>query len=161
MKSFASVIWLLLFICTSSFGTDITQKELELKESRLELLEYKLNAKLEELNLKEDNLELSKQNVADIITFHKEGVENFHRTLNYILVLMGIVVTLATAIGGYLLERYNKRKSEELKKDIEALKISMKQSVDAISAEANIELELIRSEAKRQLEQLSMTKENK
>lgn len=121
-------------------------------DERLELLEYKVAAKLEELNLKEDNLELSKQNVADIITFHKEGVENFHRTLNYILVLMGIVVTLATAIGGYLLERYNKRKSEELKKDIEALKISMQQSVDAIAAEANRELELIRAEAKKQLD---------
>ncbi len=161
MKLFFLVLVCLFSLSSQVFGTDLSQKELELRESRLELLEYKLNAKLEELNLKEDNLELSKQNVSDIITFHKEGVENFHRTLNYILVLMGIVVTLATAIGGYLLERYNKRKSEELKKDIEALKISMKQSVDTITEEANIELELIRSEAKRQLEQLSMTTENK
>lgn len=125
-----------------------------ISEDRLQLLEYKVEAKLEELNLKEDNMELSKQNVADIISFHKEGVENFHRTLNYILILMGIVVTLATAIGGYLLERYNKRKSNELKKDIDALKLYMQQSVDAITAETNRELELIRSEAKRQLEQL-------
>lgn len=120
---------------------------------RMELQEYKVNAKLKELDLKEDNLELSKQNVADIITFHKEGVEDFHRTLNYLLVLMGIVVTLATAIGGYLLERYNKRKSLELKKDIDALRISMQKSVDTITEEANRELELIRAEARRQLEQ--------
>jgi len=137
----------------TSFGQNPTKINEESAVSRLEFLEYKVEAKLEELNLKEDNLELSKQNVADIINFHKEGVENFHRTLNYILVLMGIVVTLATAIGGYLLERYNKRKGDELKKDIEALKISMQQSVNAITEEANRELEIIRAEAKRQMEQ--------
>lgn len=132
-------------------GAEKQINNLKSEDSRLELLEYKVESKLEELNLKEDNLELSKQNVADIITFHKEGVENFHRTLNYILILMGIFVTVATAIGGYLLERYNKRKSAELKKDIEALKISMQQSVEAIAEEANRELELIRAEAKRQM----------
>jgi len=137
----------------TSVGQNSTKINEESAVSRLEFLEYKVEAKLEELNLKEDNLELSKQNVADIINFHKEGVENFHRTLNYILVLMGIVVTLATAIGGYLLERYNKRKGDELKKDIEALKISMQQSVNAITEEANRELEIIRAEAKRQMEQ--------
>lgn len=148
MKTFALVLLLLLGMSNSY----AQQGQDNPMDQRLELIEYKVNAKLEELNLKEDNLELSKQNVADIISFHKEGVENFHRTLNYILILMGIVVTLATAIGGYLLERYNKRKSEELKKDIEALKISMQQSVEAIAAEANRELELIRAEAKKQLE---------
>lgn len=122
-------------------------------ESRMELQEYKVDAKLKELDLKEDNLELSKQNVADIINFHKEGVEDFHRTLNYLLVLMGIIITIATAIGGYLLERYNKRKSLELKKDIDALRVSMQQSVEAITEETNRELDLIRKEAKRQLEQ--------
>ncbi len=142
--------------CMALLAANAQQKQSNapISEDRLQLLEYKVEAKLEELNLKEDNMELSKQNVADIISFHKEGVENFHRTLNYILILMGIVVTLATAIGGYLLERYNKRKSNELKKDIDALKLYMQQSVDAITAETNRELELIRSEAKRQLEQL-------
>lgn len=158
-KSSLILLWLLVNLTV--FADNIAKQELSSNETQLELLEYKVNAKLEELNLKEDNLELSKQNVADIIAFHKEGVENFHRTLNYLLVLMGIVVTLATAIGGYLLERYNKRKSEELKKDIEALKASMQQSVDAISAEANTELELIRNEAKRQLEQLSQNTNSK
>lgn len=148
------VIFSILFFCSLvSYGQKQVQANVEVADSRLELLEYKVESKLEELNLKEDNMELSKQNVADIINFHKEGVENFHRTLNYILILMGIVVTLATAIGGYLLERYNKRKGDELKKDIEALKISMQQSVDAITTEANRELELIRAEAKRQMEQ--------
>lgn len=122
-------------------------------ESRMTMQEYKVDTKLRELDLKEDNLELSKQNVADIITFHKEGVEGFHRTLNYILVLMGIILTVTTAVGGYLLERYNKRKSVELKNDIDALRISMQQSVDAIKEESNRELELIREEAKRQLAQ--------
>jgi len=123
-------------------------------ESRMELQEYKVEAKLRELDLKEDNLELSKQNVADIISFHKEGVEDFHRTLNYLLVVMGIIVAIVTAVAGYVLQQYNKRKSMELKKDIDALRISMQQSVDAITEETNRELDLIRSEAKRQLEQL-------
>jgi len=70
-------------------------------ESRMELQEYKVEAKLRELDLKEDNLELSKQNVADIISFHKEGVEDFHRTLNYLLVVMGIIVAIVTAVAGY------------------------------------------------------------
>lgn len=119
----------------------------------METLIYRMDAKLKELDLKEDNLELSKQNVNDIINFHKEGVENFHRTLNYLLVLTGIILTIATAIGGYVLERYNRRKSLELKKDIDALRVSMQQNIDAITAEANRELELIREEAKRQIEQ--------
>jgi len=123
-------------------------------ESRMELQEYKVEAKLRELDLKEDNLELSKQNVADIISFHKEGVEDFHRTLNYLLVVMGIIVAIVTAVAGYVLQQYNKRKSMELKKDIDALRISMQQSVDAITEETNRELDLIRTEAKRQLEQL-------
>lgn len=140
------------------FGTafakeqNITQR-LDL-ESRMELQEYKVEAKLRELDLKEDNLELSKQNVADIISFHKEGVEDFHRTLNYLLVVMGIIVAIVTAVAGYVLQQYNKRKSMELKKDIDALRISMQQSVDAITEETNRELDLIRTEAKRQLEQL-------
>jgi hypothetical protein len=119
----------------------------------METLIYRVDAKLKELDLKEDNLELSKQNVNDIINFHKEGVENFHRTLNYLLVLTGIIITIATAVGGYVLERYNRRKSLELKKDIDALRVSMQQNIDAITAEANRELELIREEAKRQIEQ--------
>lgn len=146
-----SVLLALLLFVSNSFGQSVSQPPIS--EDQLLLLEYKINAKLEELNLKEDNLELSKQNVSDIISFHKEGVENFHRTLNYILILMGIIVTLATAIGGYLLERYNKRKSNELMKDIDALKVSMQQSLEAITAEANRELELIRAEAKRQMQQ--------
>jgi hypothetical protein len=119
----------------------------------METLIYRVDAKLKELDLKEDNLELSKQNVNDIINFHKEGVENFHRTLNYLLVLTGIIITIATAVGGYVLERYNRRKSLELKKDIDALRASMQQNIGAITAEANRELELIREEAKRQIEQ--------
>lgn len=117
----------------------------------METLIYRVDAKLKELDLKEDNLELSKQNVNDIINFHKEGVENFHRTLNYLLVLTGIIITIATAVGGYVLERYNRRKSLELKKDIDALRASMQQNIGAITAEANRELELIREEAKRQI----------
>jgi F0F1-type ATP synthase membrane subunit b/b' len=69
------------------------------------------------------------------------------------LVLTGIIITIATAVGGYVLERYNRRKSLELKKDIDALRVSMQQNIDAITAEANRELELIREEAKRQIEQ--------
>jgi hypothetical protein len=117
----------------------------------METLIYRVDAKLKELDLKEDNLELSKQNLNDIINFHKEGVENFHRTLNYLLVLTGIIITIATAVGGYVLERYNRRKSLELKKDIDALRASMQQNIGAITAEANRELELIREEAKRQI----------
>lgn len=143
------IIILFFVLLSKSFA----QNNTTISEERIQLLEYKVDAKLEELNLKEDNLELSKQNVQDIITFHKEGVEDFHRTLNYLLILMGIIVTLATAVGGYLLERYNKRKSLELKKDIDALRASMEQSVKAIREEANQELELIRAEAKKQLEQ--------
>lgn len=143
------IIILFFVLLSKSFA----QNNTTISEERIQLLEYKVDAKLEELNLKEDNLELSKQNVQDIITFHKEGVEDFHRTLNYLLILMGIIVTLATAVGGYLLERYNKRKSLELKKDIDALRTSMEQSVKAIREEANQELELIRAEAKKQLEQ--------
>lgn len=123
-------------------------------ESRMELQEYKVEARLRELDLKEDNLELSKQNVADIINFHKEGVEDFHRTLNYLLVVMGIVVAIVTAVAGYVFQQYNKRKALELRKDIDALKLSMQQSVDAITEETNRELDLIRAEAKRQLEQM-------
>lgn len=148
-----SLILSFLFVLSLQSANGQQQNNEKISEENLELLMYKVKAKLEELNLKEDNLELSKQNVADIIEFHKESVENFHRTLNYILILMGILVTLATAIGGYLLERYNKRKSEELTKDIEALKISMQQSLAIITSEANHELELIRAEAKKQLEQ--------
>lgn len=153
MKFTLSLLFIFVLFSLSTYC--IAQKNVQssISEDQFLLLEYKINAKLEELNLKEDNLELSKQNVADIISFHKEGVENFHRTLNYILVLMGIVVTLATAIGGYVLERYNKRKSQELKTDIDALRISMKESLEAIAKESNRELELIRTEAKRQLEQ--------
>ncbi len=148
-----SLILSFLFVLSLQLANGQQQNNEKVSEENLELLMYKVKAKLEELNLKEDNLELSKQNVADIIEFHKESVENFHRTLNYILILMGILVTLATAIGGYLLERYNKRKAEELTKDIEALKISMQQSLAIITSEANHELELIRAEAKKQLEQ--------
>lgn len=154
MKFSYILFFILLLSPLQFFCNQQEEMELQAKKNQLELLEVKVNAKLDELNMKEDNLELSKQNVADIISFHKEGVENFHRTLNYILVLMGIVMTLATAIGGYLLERYNKRKSSELKKDIEALKISMQKSVDAITEEANRELKLIREEARKQMEQL-------
>jgi len=116
------------------------------------LYENKIDAKLRELDLKEDNLELSKQNVADIINFHKEGVENFHRTLNYILVVMGIIVSVVIAATGYYLERYNKRKSLELKNDIDALKESMKESLEKIKRESDKELDLIRAEAKRQID---------
>ncbi|WP_430611587.1 hypothetical protein [Flavobacterium sp. JP2137] len=147
---------IVVLIFMSTLGVYAQQSPMSSKadmESRMELQEYKVDAKLKELDLKEDNLELSKQNVADIINFHKEGVEDFHRTLNYLLVLTGIVITIVTAIGGYFLERYNKRKSLELKKDIDALRMSMQQSVEAISEEANRELELIRAEAKRQMEQ--------
>lgn len=152
-------ILLLLFLSFITFSNYAQQSNNKnITQERLELLEYKVEAKLQELNLKEDNLELSKQNVNDIITFHKEGVEDFHRTLNYILVFMGIVVTVATAIGGYLLDRYNKRMSDELKKDIEALKISMQQNLDILAEEANVELEMIRSEARKYLEN---QKENK
>ena len=145
--------YFLLSVFIVQFSTAFAQNNAAVSEERIQLLEYKVDAKLDELDLKEDNLELSKQNVQDIITFHKEGVEDFHRTLNYLLILMGIVVTAITAMGGYFLDRYNKRKALELKKDIDALKISMQQSVDAIKAEANQELDIIRAEAKKQLEQ--------
>lgn len=149
----------ILVLCTAllTFGNiqakaqPATQLDLE---SRMELQEYKVEARLRELDLKEDNLELSKQNVADIINFHKEGVEDFHRTLNYLLVVMGIVVAIVTAVAGYVFQQYNKRKALELRKDIDALKLSMQQSVDAITEETNRELDLIRAEAKRQLEQM-------
>jgi len=153
MKTYYCCVALLFATCSLNAQENYNAKS-ALTEERLEFLEYKVASKLEELNLKEDNLELSKQNVADIIDFHKERVDNFHRTLNYILVLIGIVITVATAVGGILLERYNKRKSNELKKDIEALRMSMQQSIDAIAAEANRELELIREEAKRQIAQI-------
>ena len=145
-------------VCISllTFGT-LQAKELPAvqqagAQGRIELLEYKLEAKLRELDLKEDNLELSKQNVADIINFHKEGVEDFHRTLNYLLVVMGIIVAIVTAVAGYVLQQYNQRKATELKKDVDALRISMQQSMDAITTETNRELDLIRAEAKKQME---------
>lgn len=64
---------------------------------------------------------------------------------------MGIIVSLVIPAAGYYLERFNKRKSFELKKDIDALKQSMEESLEKIKKESEIELNLIRAEAKRQM----------
>lgn len=151
MKFSSSVLILILLLSINSYGQQIISNN-DVSDAKLELYENKIDAKLRELDLKEDNLELSKQNVADIINFHKEGVENFHRTLNYILVVMGIIVSVVIAAAGYYLERYNKRKSLELKNDIDALKESMKESLEKIKRESDKELDLIRAEAKRQID---------
>ena len=47
---------------------------------------------------------------------------------------------------------FNKRKSLELKNDIDALKQSMEESLEKIKKESEIELNLIRAEAKRQMD---------
>lgn len=151
MKFSSSVLILILLLSINSYGQQVISNN-DVSDAKLELYENKIDAKLRELDLKEDNLELSKQNVADIINFHKEGVENFHRTLNYILVVMGIIVSVVIAAAGYYLERYNKRKSLELKNDIDALKESMKESLEKIKRESDKELDLIRAEAKRQID---------
>lgn len=151
MKFSSSVLILILLLSINSYGQQVISNN-DVSDAKLELYENKIDAKLRELDLKEDNLELSKQNVADIINFHKEGVENFHRTLNYILVVMGIIVSVVIAATGYYLERYNKRKSLELKNDIDALKESMKESLEKIKRESDKELDLIRAEAKRQID---------
>lgn len=151
IKFSSSVLILILLLSINSYGQQVISNN-DVSDTKLELYENKIDAKLRELDLKEDNLELSKQNVADIINFHKEGVENFHRTLNYILVVMGIIVSVVIAAAGYYLERYNKRKSLELKNDIDALKESMKESLEKIKRESDKELDLIRAEAKRQID---------
>lgn len=151
MKFSSLVLILILLLSINSYGQQVVSNN-DVSDTKLELYENKIDAKLRELDLKEDNLELSKQNVADIINFHKEGVENFHRTLNYILVVMGIIVSVVIAAAGYYLERYNKRKSLELKNDIDALKESMKESLEKIKRESDKELDLIRAEAKRQID---------
>lgn len=152
MKYASIVLLLSFFISTASYGQRPTVLDKDVIEAQMQLYENKIDAKIRELDLKEDNLELSKQNVADIISFHKEGMEEFHRTLNYLLVLMGIIVSVVIAAAGYYLERFNKRKSLELKKDIDALRKSMQESLEEIKKESDRELELIREEAKRQME---------
>lgn len=152
MKYASIVLLLSFFISTASYGQRSTVLDKDVIEAQMQLYENKIDAKIRELDLKEDNLELSKQNVADIISFHKEGMEEFHRTLNYLLVLMGIIVSVVIAAAGYYLERFNKRKSLELKKDIDALRKSMQESLEEIKKESDRELELIREEAKRQME---------
>lgn len=141
------------FIMTTPiYGQQSSPLNRDAIEAQMQLYEHKIDAKIRELDLKEDNLELSKQNVADIISFHKEGMEEFHRTLNYLLVLMGIIVSVVIAAAGYYLERFNKRKSLELKKDIDALRQSMEESLEKIQKESDRELALIRAEAKRQMD---------
>ena len=147
---FTFIIFILL-LSINSYGQQTISKS-EVIDAKIELYENKIDSKLRELDLKEDNLELSKQNVADIINFHKEGMKEFHQTLNYLLVVMGIIVSVVIAAAGYYLERFNKRKSLELKKDIEALKQSMEESLEKIKKESEIELNLIRAEAKRQMD---------
>ena len=114
---FTFIVFILL-LSINNYGQQTVSKS-EVIDAKIELYENKIDSKLRELDLKEDNLELSKQNVADIINFHKEGMEEFHRTLNYLLVVMGIIVSVVIAAAGYYLERFNKRKTLELKKDIE------------------------------------------
>ena len=147
---FTFIVFILL-LSINNYGQQTVSKS-EVIDAKIELYENKIDSKLRELDLKEDNLELSKQNVADIINFHKEGMEEFYRTLNYLLVVMGIIVSVVIAAAGYYLERFNKRKSLELKKDIEALKQSMEESLEKIKKESEIELNLIRAEAKRQMD---------
>ncbi len=147
---FTFIVFILL-LSINNYGQQTISKS-EVIDAKIELYENKIDSKLRELDLKEDNLELSKQNVADIINFHKEGMEEFHRTLNYLLVVMGIIVSVVIAAAGYYLERFNKRKSLELKKDIDALKQSMEESLEKIKKESEIELNLIRAEAKRQMD---------
>ena len=146
---FTFIVFILL-LSINNYGQQTVSKS-EVIDAKIELYENKIDSKLRELDLKEDNLELSKQNVADIINFHKEGMEEFYRTLNYLLVVMGIIVSVVIAAAGYYLERFNKRKSLELKKDIDALKQSMEESLEKIKKESEIELNLIRAEAKRQM----------
>lgn len=152
MKQASIILFFYFFISIASYGQQSTVFDKDIIEAQMQLYENKIDAKLRELDLKEDNLELSKQNVADIISFHKEGMEEFHRTLNYLLVLMGIIVSVVIAAAGYYLERFNKRKSLELKKDIDALRKSMQESLEEIKKESDRELELIREEAKRQMD---------
>ncbi|MCY4780544.1 hypothetical protein ORI89_12855 [Sphingobacterium sp. UT-1RO-CII-1] len=152
MKHASIVLFFSFFMSIISYGQQSTVLDKDIIEAQMQLYENKIDAKLRELDLKEDNLELSKQNVADIISFHKEGMEEFHRTLNYLLVLMGIIVSVVIAAAGYYLERFNKRKSLELKKDIDALRKSMQESLEEIKKESDRELELIREEAKRQMD---------
>lgn len=152
MRCVSLVLALMHILSTSIYGQQLTAQNSDILELQMQFLEHKVDSKIRELDLKEDNLELSKQNVADIITFHKEGMEEFHRTLNYLLVLMGIIVSVVIAAAGYYLERFNKRKSSELKKDIDALRQSMEDSLEKIKKESDRELEIIRAEAKRQME---------
>lgn len=152
MKRLHVFLFVVSLFFTNIYGQQITAFDKDLMEVHMQLYENKIDAKIRELDLKEDNLELSKQNVVDIISFHKEGMEEFHRTLNYLLVLMGIIVSVVIAAAGYYLERFNKRKSLELKKDIDALRKSMQESLEEIKKESDRELELIREEAKRQMD---------
>ncbi|MBL1407609.1 hypothetical protein [Sphingobacterium faecale] len=151
MRNTLLVLILLFVMKIDSYSQQAAALNREVIEAQMQLYEHKIDAKIKELDLKEDNLELSKQNVADIINFHKEGMEEFHRTLNYLLVLMGIIVSVVIAAAGYYLERFNKRKSLELKKDIDALRQSMEESLEKIKKESDRELDLIRAEAKRQM----------
>ncbi len=84
---FTFIVFILL-LSINNYGQQTVWKS-EVIDAKIELYENKIDSKLRELDLKEDNLELSKQNVADIINFHK-GMEEFHRTLNYLLVVMGM-----------------------------------------------------------------------
>lgn len=152
MRNTLLVLILLFVMKIDSYSQQAAALNREVIEAQMQLYEHKIDAKIKELDLKEDNLELSKQNVADIINFHKEGMEEFHRTLNYLLVLMGIIVSVVIAAAGYYLERFNKRKSLELKKDIDALRQSMEESLEKIKKESDRELDLIRAEAKRQMD---------
>lgn len=151
MKYTFAVLIMVFLMSTRIYGQQSPVFNRDVIEAQMQLYEHKIDAKIRELDLKEDNLELSKQNVADIISFHKEGMEEFHRTLNYLLVLMGILVSVVIAAAGYYLERFNKRKSMELKKDIDALRQSMEESLEKIKKESDRELDLIRAEAKRQM----------
>ncbi|ERJ58029.1 hypothetical protein [Sphingobacterium paucimobilis] len=152
MKKLYIVMIVAFIMTTPIYGQQSSPLNRDAIEAQMQLYEHKIDAKIRELDLKEDNLELSKQNVADIISFHKEGMEEFHRTLNYLLVLMGIIVSVVIAAAGYYLERFNKRKSLELKKDIDALRQSMEESLEKIQKESDRELALIRAEAKRQMD---------
>ncbi|MFD2556095.1 hypothetical protein [Sphingobacterium tabacisoli] len=152
MKYVLLVVTIMCMLSADIYGQQSTVSNRDVIEAQMQLYEHKIDAKIRELDLKEDNLELSKQNVADIISFHKEGIEEFHRTLNYLLVLMGIIVSVVIAAAGYYIERLNKRKSLELKKDIDALRQSMEESLEKIKKESDRELDLIRAEAKRQME---------
>lgn len=152
MKYISIVVAFMCMVSVDIYAQQPTVLNRDVIEAQMQLYEHKIDAKIRELDLKEDNLELSKQNVADIISFHKEGIEEFHRTLNYLLVLMGIIVSVVIAAAGYYIERLNKRKSLELKKDIDALRQSMEESLEKIKKESDRELDLIRTEAKRQLE---------